>query len=89
MSRKWCTPEDQRKAARSAGLGPEAVRGQVCRTLGVGEQTFPRCGHEYGGLTKEHGKSFKHFYDYLLRLSKKVIAGLSSILIPSSSVHPK
>ena len=65
MSRKRFTPEQIIGKLREAevGLAQGQTVGQVCRTLGIAEQTFYRWRHNYAGLTVEQGKSLTHFYE--------------------------
>ena len=52
MSRKRYTPEQIIGKLREAevSLAQGETVGQVCRTLGIAEQTFYRWRREYGGL---------------------------------------
>jgi putative transposase len=65
MSRKRFTPKQTigklREAEMTLAQGRTAA--QLCRTLGISEQTFSRWSHKYAGLTVEQGTSLKHFYD--------------------------
>jgi putative transposase len=55
MSRKHYTPEQIIGKLREAevALAQGETAGQVCRTLGIAEQTFSRWRREYGGLKIE------------------------------------
>jgi transposase-like protein len=55
MSRKRYTPEQIIGKLREAevALAQGETTGQVCRTLGIAEQTFYRWRREYGGLKIE------------------------------------
>ena len=52
MSRRRYTPEQIIGKLREAevALAQGGTAAQVCRTLGIGEQTFYRWRREYGGL---------------------------------------
>jgi putative transposase len=61
MSRKRFSPEQiigKMQEAEVALAQGETV-GQVCRTLGIAEQTFYRWRREYGGLKIEQAKRLK------------------------------
>jgi putative transposase len=49
---------------------------EVCRKLGVTEQTYYRWRKEYGGLRKEQAKRLRELEQENLRL-KKLVANLS------------
>lgn len=49
---------------------------QVCRGLGISEQTYYRWRKEYGGLKVEQAKRFKELQQENLRL-KKLVADIS------------
>jgi len=46
--------------------------GQVCRTLGIAEQTFYRWRREYGGLKVEQAKRLKALEQETTRLRRAV-----------------
>ena len=49
---------------------------EVCRKLGVAEQTYYRWRKEYGGLRREQAKRLRELEQENLRL-KKLVANLS------------
>jgi putative transposase len=55
MSRKRYPPEQIIGMLREAALAQGLTVGQVCRTLGIAEQTFYRWRREYGGLKGRAG----------------------------------
>jgi transposase-like protein len=61
MSRKRFTPEQIIGKLREAevALAQGQTAAQVCRTLGIAEQTFYRWRREYGGLKIEQAKRLK------------------------------
>ena len=61
MSRKRYTPEQIIGKLREAevALAQGETAAQVCRTLGIAEQTFYRWRREYGGLKVEQAKRLK------------------------------
>jgi len=61
MSRKRYTPEQIIGKLREAevALAQGETVGQVCRTLGIAEQTFYRWRQEYGGLKVEQARRLK------------------------------
>jgi putative transposase len=61
MSRKRYTPEQIIGKLREAevALAQGEMVGQVCRALGIAEQTFYRWRREYGGLKVEQAKRLK------------------------------
>ena len=94
MSRERFTPEQTigKLWEAEVTLAQGRTAAQLCRTLAAAEQTFSRWGHKYAGLTVEQETSLKHFYDYLLRLSKKLTPSTISFLIfafinPSKTMH--
>ena len=74
MSRKRFTPEQIIGKLREAevGLAQGQTVGQVCRTLGIAEQTFYRWRREYGGLKIEQAKRFKALEQENARLRRAV-----------------
>jgi len=78
MSRKQYTPEQiigkLREAEVSLAQGQTAA--QVCRSLGIAEQTFYRWRREYGGLKVEQAKRLKALEQENARL-KRVVADLT------------
>jgi putative transposase len=74
MSRKRYTPEHiigkLREAEVALAQGEKA--GQVCRTLGIAEQTFYRWRREYGGLKVEQAKRLKALEQENTRLRRAV-----------------
>ena len=61
MVKKRYTPEQIIGKLREAevALAQGETAGQVCRTLGIAEQTFYRWRREYGGLKVEQAKRLK------------------------------
>ena len=57
MSRKRYTPEQIISMLREAevGLAQGGKVGQICRQLGVSEQSYYRWRREYGGMKVEQG----------------------------------
>jgi putative transposase len=74
MSRKRYTPEQIIGKLREAEvvLAQEETVGQVCRTLGIAEQTFYRWRREYGGLKVEQAKRLKALEQENTRLRRAV-----------------
>jgi transposase-like protein len=60
-SRRRFTPEQIIRKLREAevALAQGQTVGQICRTLGIAEQTFYRWRREYGGLKIEQAKRLK------------------------------
>ena len=78
MSRKRYTPEQITGMLREAevGLAQGQTTAQVCRNLGVVEQTFYRWRREYGGLKVEQARRLKALEQENARL-KRVVADLT------------
>jgi len=78
MSRKRFTTEQIIHKLRQAEV--EIAKGklvpEVCRQIGVVEQTFYRWRKEYGGLKLDQAKQFKRLESENARL-KKLVADLS------------
>ena len=78
MSRKRYKPEQiilkLREAEIQLGKGLEA--GQVCRNLGISENTFYRWRKEYGGMQPDQARKLKRLEQENARL-KKLVAELS------------
>jgi len=74
MGRKRYTPEQIIRMLREAevGLSQGQTVGQVCRTLGIAEQTFYRWRREYGGLKVEQAKRLKTLEQENARLRRAV-----------------
>jgi len=74
MSRKRFTPEQIIGKLREAkvALAPWETAAQVCRTLGIAEQTFYRWRREYGGLKVEQAKRLKALEQENARLRRAV-----------------
>ena len=74
MSRKRFTPEQiigkLREAEVALAQGQTVI--QVCRTLGIAEQTFYRWRREYGGLKVEQAKRLKVLEQENTRLRRAV-----------------
>ena len=74
MSRKRYTAEQIIGKLREAEvrLSQGQTVGQVCRTLGIAEQTFYRWRREYGGLKLEQAKRLKALEQENTRLKRAV-----------------
>jgi len=74
MSRKRYTPEQIIGILREAEVSLSQGRtvGQVCRTLGVSEQSYYRWRKEYGGLKLDQAKRLKDLERENGRLRKAV-----------------
>jgi putative transposase len=59
---------------------------QVCRTLGIAEQTFYRWRREYGGLKVEQAKRLKALEQENLRLRRAVAdLTLDKLILPEAA----
>jgi hypothetical protein len=69
MSRKRYTPEQIIGKLREAevALAQGETVGQVCRSLGIAEQTFYRWRREYGGLKVEQARRLKALEQFKFR----------------------
>ena len=78
MPRKRHTPEQIISKLREAevGLAGGQTVPEVCRVLGVAEQTYYRWRKEYGGLKVEQARRFKELERGNLRL-RRAIADLT------------
>lgn len=78
MGQKRYTPEQIIKMLREAEveLSKGQTAGQVCRKLGITEQTYYRWRKEYGGMKVEQAKRLKELEAENARL-KKLVADLS------------
>ena len=74
MSRKRYSPEQIIRMLREAevAMAQGQTVGQVCRTLGIAEQTFYRWRREYGGLKIEQAKRLKALEQENARLKRAV-----------------
>jgi putative transposase len=74
MSKKRYKPEQIIGMLREAevALARGETTGQVCRTLGIAEQTFYRWRREYGGLKVEQAKRLKALEQENARLRRAV-----------------
>jgi putative transposase len=74
MSRKQFSPEQIIGKLREAevALAQGQRVGQVCRSLGIAEQTFYRWRREYGGLKVEQAKRLKALEQENARLRRAV-----------------
>jgi transposase-like protein len=74
MSRKRYPPEQIIGKLREAevALAQGETAGQVCRNLGIAEQTFYRWRREYGGLKVEQAKRLKALEQENARLRRAV-----------------
>jgi putative transposase len=78
MIRKRYTPEQIIGKLREAevALAQGQTVAQVCRNLGIAEQTFYRWRREYGGLKVEQAKRLKALEQENVRL-KRAVADLT------------
>jgi putative transposase len=74
MNRKRFTPEQIIGKLREAevALAKGQTAAQVCRSLGIAEQTFYRWRREYGGLKVEQAKRLKALEQENARLRRAV-----------------
>jgi len=74
MGKKRYTPEQIIGKLREAevALAQGETAGQVCRTLGIAEQTFYRWRREYGGLKVEQARRLKVLEQENTRLRRAV-----------------
>jgi putative transposase len=74
MGKKRYTPEQIIGKLREAevALAQGEPAGQVCRTLGIAEQTFYRWRREYGGLKVEQARRLKALEQENTRLRRAV-----------------
>jgi putative transposase len=74
MGKKRYTPEQIIGKLREAevALAQGETAGQVCRTLGIAEQTYYRWRREYGGLKIEQAKRLKALEQENTRLRRAV-----------------
>jgi len=74
MSRKRYSPEQIIRMLREAevGLAQGQTAAQVCRSLGIAEQTFYRWRREYGGLKVEQARRLKALEQENARLKRAV-----------------
>lgn len=75
MPRKSYTPEDIIQHLRTVELetGKGSTVGEVCRKLGITEQTYYRWKKEYGGLRVDQAKRLKALEQENQRL-KRIVA---------------
>ncbi len=78
MARKWFSPEQIITMLREAEvlLNQSNPVAEVCRKLGVFEQTYYRWRKEYGGMRIDQAKRLKELEQENARL-KKLVADLS------------
>jgi putative transposase len=78
MARKRFTPEQIITMLREAEvlLNQSTPVAEVCRKLGVSEQTYYRWRKEYGGMRVDQAKRLKELEQENVRL-KKLVADLS------------
>ena len=74
MGRKRYSPEQIIGMLREGevAMAQGQTVGQVCRSLGIVEQTFYRWRREYGGLKIEHAKRLKALEQENARLKRAV-----------------
>ena len=71
--RRWTVEEIIAKLREAeVRLGQGETVGQVCRQLGVSEQTFYRWRREYGGLRMDQAKRLKQLETENTRLRRAV-----------------
>jgi putative transposase len=78
MGRKWYSPEQIITMLRKAEvlLNQSNPVAEVCRKLGVSEQTYYRWRKEYGGMRVDQARRLKELEQENARL-KKLVADLS------------
>ena len=78
MGRKRFTAEQIINMLREAEvlLNQGSTVGEVCRKLGISEQTYYRCRKDYGGMRVDQAKRLKELEKENARL-KKIVAELS------------
>jgi len=78
MGRKRFTAEQIINMLREAEvlLNQGSTVGEVCRKLGISEQTYYRCRKDYGGMRVDQAKRLKELEKENARL-KKLVAELS------------
>jgi putative transposase len=78
MARKRFTPEQIITMLREAEvlLNQSSPISEVCRKLGISEQTYYRWRKEYGGMRVDQAKRLKELEQENIRL-KKLVADLS------------
>ena len=78
MSRKRFTAEQIINMLREAEvlLNQDSTVGEVCRKLGISEQTYYRWRKDYGGMRVDQAKRLKELEKENTRL-KKLVADLS------------
>jgi len=78
MSRKRYRPEQIINLLREAEVGLSQGRkvGEVCRSLGISEQSYYRWRSEYGGMKLEQVKRLKELEKENVRL-KRAVADLT------------
>jgi putative transposase len=78
MARKKCTTEQIIAKLREAevGLAKGLKTPQVCKQLGISDQTYYRWRREYGGLRVDQAKRLKQLEQENSRL-KRVVADLT------------
>ena len=74
MKKSNCTEEQIAFALKQAELG--ASISDVCRKLGIAEQTFYRWGSKYGGMLPSDMKRLRQLEEENAKL-KKLVADLS------------
>ncbi len=87
MSRKRFTPEQIIGKLREAevAMAQGQTTGQVCRSLGIAEQTFYRLRREYGGLKVEQAKRLKALEQENSRLRRAVAdLTLDKLILPEA-----
>ena len=74
MSRKRYTPEQIISMLREAevALSQGQTVGQVCRVLGISEQSYYRWRREYGGLKIDQAKRLKDLSKENVRLRRAI-----------------
>ena len=89
MARQRHTAEEIINKLREAevGLARGMVVAEVCRKIGVTEQTYYRWRKEYGGLSRDQAKRLRELEQENVRL-KKLVADVSLLRRPLSYQNP-
>ena len=89
MSRKRYAPEQIISMLREAkvALSQGQTVGQVCRVLGVSEQSYYRWRREYGGLKIDQAKRLKDLVKENVRLRRAISDLTLDKLIPKEALE--
>ena len=90
MAKKRCTPEQIVAKIREAEveLSKGQTTPQVCKKLGVSEQTYYRWRTKYGGMAPEMAKELKALQKENARLKKVVADQALDIQILKEAARP-